>query len=100
MLVLYVYQRPELAWKFVKARELLEGPKIPLSDFVRQYFAARDVVNRLKDRFGKAIEIDLLLKNTAGSHRSYEANIERIDYHVPETYDRAALEQKLAENEV
>lgn len=95
VLILYVYQRPELAWEFVKARELLEGRKIPLSDFVRQYFAARDVVNRLKAHFGKAIEIDLLLKNTDGSHRAYEANIERIDYHVPETYDRAALEQKL-----
>lgn len=96
VLILYVYQRPELAWEFVKAREKVEGRNIPVDEFVRQYFAARDVVNRLKKRFGKAIEVDLLLKNTDGTHRVYEANIDQIDNHVPETYDRAALEQLLS----
>lgn len=97
VLILYVYQRPDLAWNFVQARELVEGRHIPVEEFVRQYFAARDVVNRLKQRFGKAIEVDLLLKNNDGSHRVYEANIDRIDSHVPENYDRASLEQMLLE---
>lgn len=95
VLILYVYQRPDLAWNFVQARERVEGRNIPIEEFVRQYFAARDVVNRLKQRFGKSIEVDLLLKNNDGSHRVYEANIDRIDSHVPETYDRASLEQML-----
>ncbi|HBO3767475.1 zeta toxin family protein [Pseudomonas aeruginosa] len=95
VLILYVYQRPDLAWEFVQARERVEGRKIPIEEFVRQYFAARDVVNRLKQRFGGSIEVDLLLKNNDGSHRVYEANIDRIDSHVPETYDRASLEQML-----
>ncbi|MFX6027644.1 zeta toxin family protein, partial [Acinetobacter baumannii] len=84
-----MYQRPDLAWNFVQARERVEGRKIPIEEFVRQYFAARDVVNRLKQHFGGSIEVDLLLKNNDGSHRVYEANIDRIDSHVPETYDRA-----------
>ncbi|MFG5862584.1 zeta toxin family protein [Metapseudomonas sp. CR1201] len=95
VLILYVYQRPDLAWNFVQARERVEGRNIPIEEFVRQYFAARDVVNRLKQRFGKSIEVDLLLKNNDGAHRVYEANIDRIDSHVPETYDRASLEQML-----
>ena len=60
VLILYVYQRPDLAWNFVQARERVEGRKIPIEEFVRQYFAARDVVNRLKQHFGGSIEVDLL----------------------------------------
>ncbi|WP_371298443.1 zeta toxin family protein [Pseudomonas aeruginosa] len=67
VLILYVYQRPDLAWNFVQARERVEGRKIPIEEFVRQYFAARDVVNRLKQHFGGSIEVDLLLKNNDGS---------------------------------
>ena len=48
VLIIYVYQDPALAWRFVTAREQVEGRNIPLSEFVRQYFSARDAVNRLK----------------------------------------------------
>ena len=48
VLIIYVYQDPALAWRFVTAREKVEGRNIPLSEFVRQYFSARDAVNRLK----------------------------------------------------
>lgn len=41
--ILYVYQEPELAWRFVQARESAEGRRIEPADFVRQYFAAREV---------------------------------------------------------
>lgn len=99
VLVLYVYQRPELAWAFVKARERVEGRNIPVSEFVTQYFNARDVVNRLKVRFGKAITVDLLLKNNDGTHRVYEANIGQIDSHIPENYDRESLTRMLLQGE-
>ena len=49
------------------------------------------MVNRLKLEFGRAIQVDLLLKNNDGSHRAYEANIDQIDNHVPEKYDVRAL---------
>ena len=61
--ILYVYQKPGLAWEFVVRREKLEGRKIPPEQFVDQYFAARDVVNRLKAQFSQRIQVDLLLKN-------------------------------------
>ena len=93
--VLYVYQEPALAWKFVQAREALEGRHIPLDSFIDQYFAARDVVNRLKARFGQDIRVDLLQKNTDNSNRLYENNITEIDNRVPEKYDPASLHQLL-----
>jgi UDP-N-acetylglucosamine kinase len=63
--------------------------------FIEQYFAARNVVNKLKDKFRSKIKVDLLLKNTDNSHRAYKAGIDRIDNHVPEKYTPAALAKML-----
>ncbi len=46
--ILYVYQEPILAWNFVQRREAVEGRGILPEHFIKQYFAARDVVNTLK----------------------------------------------------
>ena len=55
--ILYVYQEPRLAWNFVQAREAAEGRRIQPEHFIEQYFAAREVVNRLKAEFGKDIGV-------------------------------------------
>jgi UDP-N-acetylglucosamine kinase len=94
--ILYVYLDPIQAWTFVQAREIEEGRNIPINQFISQYFAARDVVNALKMEFGSRIMVDLLIKPNDGSaQRMYKAGIDRIDYHVPEQYDRAGLESIL-----
>ena len=93
--VLYVYQEPGQAWRFVQAREALEGRRILAEIFVDQYFAARDVVNRLKRRFDGDIRIDLLLKNIDGSNRTFVNNVDQIDSHVPEKYDNSTLRTML-----
>ena len=36
--ILYVYQKPMLAWNFVMDREVVEGGKINPKDFITQYF--------------------------------------------------------------
>jgi predicted ABC-type ATPase len=84
--ILYVYQEPQQAWNFVQAREAAEGRRIQPEDFVRQYFDARDVVNRLKAKFGKDIRVDLLMKNNDGTHQFYRAGVDQIDNHIPEKY--------------
>ena len=93
--VLYVYQEPAQAWAFVQAREQAEGRHVPPDTFIEQYFAARDVVNRLKSHFGGTIRIDLLLKNTDGSNGAFMANVGQIDSHIPEKYDVPALRSML-----
>lgn len=84
--ILYVYQEPAQAWQFVLEREKLEGRRILPETFVTQYFGARKVVNQLKEKFGKRVTVDLLLKNRDNSPKVYKANIDRIDNHVPERY--------------
>lgn len=91
--ILYVYQEPHLAWKFVQARESSEGRRIPPERFVEQYFEARDVVNRIKREFGPDVRLDLLLKNIDNSTRTYHAGVDQIDSHVPEKYSRADVEK-------
>lgn len=93
--ILYVYQDPKLAWEFVRSREVVEGRNIQLQTFIEQYFGAREVVNKLKLKFGKDIKIDLLLKNNDNSDRVYKANIDIIDNHIPEAYTSAPLEKLL-----
>lgn len=96
--ILYVYQEPQQAWKFVQAREAAEGRRIQPEDFVRQYFAAREVVNRLKAEFGKRIQVDLLMKNNDGSHQFYRAGVDQIDNHIPEKYSVADVRRLLGLN--
>jgi len=96
--ILYVYQEPQQAWKFVQAREAAEGRRIQPEDFVRQYFAAREVVNRLKVEFGKRIQVDLLMKNNDGSHQFYRAGVDQIDNHIPEKYSVADVRRMLGLN--
>jgi len=79
----------------VLAREIAEARQIRPEHFISQYFAARDVVNRLKLKFEGDIRVDLLLKNNDNSHRAYKANIDKIDNHVPEKYNRADIEHML-----
>ena len=91
--ILYVYQQPQQAWAFVQAREAAEGRRIRPEQFIEQYIAAREVVNRLKSSYGKAIQVDLLMKNNDNSQRFYKAGVDRIDNHIPEKYTRADLER-------
>jgi len=93
--ILYVYQKPAMAWKFVQARERDEGRSVPVESFIAQYFESREVVNQMKTELGSKIRLDLLLKNLDGTNRTYKSNIEKIDYYIPETYSRRSLTQLL-----
>lgn len=93
--IMYVYQDPCLAWKFVVAREASEGRRINWADFVDQYFKARTVVNRLKKELGSRVSVDLIIKNLDNSMRSYRMNVDVIDRYVPEKFSRESLEAAL-----
>jgi UDP-N-acetylglucosamine kinase len=95
--IVYVYQNPLLAWKFVKAREQKDGRHVPREAFIEQYFKARENVNLLKKDFGKSIQVDLVVKNNDGTDFSYRENIDVIDNHIPESYDTNRLLEVITE---
>jgi len=88
VLVIFVYQKPELAWKFVQAREQTEGRRILPEHFVDQFFGSQDATNSLKEEFGNKIRIDLLLKDIDGSTRSYEDNVSNLTPYLNPMYTR------------
>ncbi|EPJ87326.1 zeta toxin family protein [Pseudomonas sp. CFII68] len=98
--IMYVYQRPELAWQFVQAREVTEGRNIPLQEFARQFVAARCNVIELKRIYGSQIHIDLLIKDFDGDDgQQVELDVagDTIDALIPQIYDQAQLVELLAE---
>jgi UDP-N-acetylglucosamine kinase len=99
--IMYVYQRPELAWQFVRAREITEGRNIPTDEFVRQYLAARRNIIEIRRSYSENLIVNLLVKNTDGTDGEYEGDVtvDQIDDLLPETYDHAGLIELLTEAE-
>lgn len=99
--VLYVYQAPELAWQFVKARELVEARNIPLDEFVRQFLAARKNIAEIRRSYGAQLVVNLIIKNTDGAQKAFVSDVtpEQIDDLIPQSYDHEQLIELLTEAE-
>lgn len=95
--VIYVYQKPELAWEFVLARETVEGRNIPCKEFIRQFYASKATVCQLKGEFQERLQVDVLIKDTDGSDADIGINLsaEEIDELVRPPYHPDQLEQIL-----
>ena len=95
--IFYIYQKPEIAWKFTKAREEAEGRSIPESAFIEQFLSARETVNQIAGEFRDKIVIFLVKKD-------FEKNTEdivkigskaRVDDYITERYTKDELEKCL-----
>ncbi|EHR7287212.1 TPA: zeta toxin family protein [Vibrio parahaemolyticus] len=86
VLIIFVHQRPELAWEFVNAREKVEGRKILPEHFVEQFFGSQSVIEALKEKFGRKIQVDLLMKDNDGSTRMYHSNISSLKPYLKPNY--------------
>ena len=93
--ILYIYQDPLQAWKFVLAREKQDGRVIPKEKFIQQYFQARANVNQLKKEFENRLRVDLIVKNIDGTDFQYKENIGAIDSYMPESYTQDTLSDSL-----
>lgn len=93
VLIIFVYQRPELAWQFVQAREIVEGRKILPEHFIQQFFGSQTVVEQLKEKFGQRIQVDLLLKDNDGSTRNYHSNVNSLKPYLKPTYTPKEVEE-------
>ncbi|MCK6187428.1 zeta toxin family protein [Pseudomonas sp. EYE_354] len=95
--VIYVYQKPQLAWEFVLAREAIEGRNIPCMEFVRQFYASKVTVCQLKREFLGDLQVDVILKDTDGSDAEIgiDLSTDEIDELVRQPYHPDQLEQLL-----
>jgi hypothetical protein len=63
VMIFYVYQLPEIAWKFTEAREKLEGRNIPKSAFIDSFIESRETICRIRKDFDDKVVIFLVKKN-------------------------------------
>lgn len=99
VLIFYVYQKPEVAWKFTQAREVNEGRHIPKEAFISQFLGARDTIERIHENFPEKVLIYLVKKNfethAVENIVKVERNNVKIDQYLSERYTRDDLEKLL-----
>ena len=96
--IFYLYQRPELAWKFTLARELAEGRNIPKPVFIEQFVKARETIEKIFAEFDNKIMLFIVKKD-------FEKNTEEtrwikkggsgIDAFIGKRYTKDELEKLL-----
>ncbi|MCK5059751.1 MAG: zeta toxin family protein [Candidatus Pacebacteria bacterium] len=97
--IFYIYQDPVIAWEFTIRREEKDGRRILKETFIEQFIAARDVVNKLKEHFGKNITIYLVEKDFKHQTIQFKANINKIDNCIKFKYTKNQLEELLKSHE-
>ena len=70
-----MYQDPEQAWCLVKAREIVEGRRVPPEVFVDQFLKSQAVVSELKQIFKDQIDIIFMEKNLDGTREKPYFNV-------------------------
>lgn len=97
--IFYIYQKPEVAWKFTQAREKAEGRKIPKSAFIEEFLGARETVDKILHEFGSKVTVFFVKKdfekNTVENLVKIDSVKNRLDYYISERYDVDNLEKLL-----
>lgn len=92
VLIIFVYQDPEQAWCLVKAREIVEGRRVPPEVFVNQFLNSQKVVSELKNIFKNQIDIIFMEKNLDGTKEKPYFNVTDIDALLGKKYNLASLQ--------
>ncbi len=94
VLIIYVYQDPIQAWKFAKARELVEGRVIPQASFIKQFLEAPRCVNQMVAEWGEAVQAYVVRKDvlTQKSEEYFEL-VQKIEDVVKLRYTASELER-------
>ena len=73
----FIYQKPELAWEFTKAREVDESRKVFKEKFIEAFLRSKSNAIEAKKHFSKSLELNLLIKNidnTDNNAQNYSLN--------------------------
>ncbi len=96
--IFFVYQRPEVAWKFTLAREVVEGRNIPKDVFIQQFLDSRETINKIRKDFDQRVVIFLVRKNFETNVVENVVEIEpgtQIDPYLEKSYTKDDLEKLL-----
>ncbi len=95
--IFYVYQDPETAWDFTRKREVVEGRNIPRMAFIDSFLLARENVMRMKNEFGDAVSVHVVIKNMTNDDEEIFYDVADVDSHLKTCYSRDELEEMIVE---
>jgi predicted ABC-type ATPase len=93
VIVYYLFQDPAVAWRFTKIREETEGRKVSEEVFIRSFLRARENVLGAKARFGRKIELNVIVKDFTSGLEKVLPDVGDIDGKLPRVYTREELEK-------
>ncbi len=94
VLIFYVYQEPEIAWKFTKAREIAEGRLVPRLTFINAFFKARENVKKVKERHSEVI-LHIIIKDYQNNISEIHYDTDNLELIIPQRYKLEELEKIL-----
>jgi glutaredoxin-related protein len=71
VVIFYVYQKPETAWKLTQAREVIEGRNIPKQAFIGEFLGARETIKKIAGEFRDKLTIFF-------AEKDFEKNTENV----------------------
>lgn len=95
VLILYIFQKPEIAWKFTKEREIVDKRKITRETFIRGFLSSRKNVNEIKKTYGNKIRIDIIIKDYKNDIEDIRFNVDSVDPYVKFDYTEEMLDDKI-----
>jgi predicted ABC-type ATPase len=78
VIVLYVYQKPALAWNFTLIREKVEGRNISREVFIHGLIESRSVAQQVKDEFGSQVRLLVLEKDYQNGVQKVWEDVKKI----------------------
>ena len=90
----YVYQEPQVAWRFTKERELVEGRVVPKDTFINAFFQARENIEKVKKRHPE-VTLHIIIKDYQNNISEVHFDADNIQLVLPQQYTKQQLEEML-----
>lgn len=97
VVIVYLYQRPEVAWAVTKKREALEGRFVPKQIFVDAFLSARENVKKVKSEFGEDVVLIVAIKDVEFKTAKLYFDVVEVDKYLPRLYTREDIEKMVKE---
>lgn len=89
--IYYLYQDPEVAWRFVKVREEKQGRYVPKHVFVDDYKKSIENVEQAINLFGERITVHFAKHNYEKKNKYVIVRVNSIVEHIPRMYTEEEL---------
>jgi len=93
--IYFVYQDPQVAWRFTKIREAKQGRFVPKGRFINAYIKAYENVIAVKNKFDNQVIVNVVFKDFENAISDIATNVTNIALIVPDTYTKEQLEDLL-----